>query len=46
MIIESLIDTIELRRTLVQRGFNDYEIEGIFEAIEVSSLKAVKLNGD
>lgn len=46
MLTETLIDTIELRKTLVQCGFNDYEIEGIFKAIESSSPKVVKLNGD
>lgn len=46
MLVEATIDTIELRRDLVQNGFNDYEIESIFQSIEISMLNPTRLSGD
>lgn len=45
-LVECLIETIKLRQILVQKQFDETEIEQIFDAISESSIISDELHGD
>lgn len=45
-LVEYLIDTIELRANLVNKHFDEIEIEKIFQSIAESSLVVSRVDGD
>ena len=45
-LIEYLIDTIKLRTCLIQKQFDETEIDNIFQAIAESSLVSSRVDGD